>query len=188
MGSISIEEILKSYPGKSEAEAAAAYAREYGYVVIVKYRKSPAAEFDNFGCCSKYDQLKGYFDSPYCYDTEVVYDSKNDPEGYQEIKCPQCNYPLTVKKVVTETTCGICSAKISLSSGKVSGYQRDPYEGETTWEYGAIRLSDGIYAARRDKNTGVVYGKVSQQGGWTWVHPNVAETFFYTGIEYPPLT
>jgi len=76
MASYPISEERTRFPGKTDLEIALALSHEYGYLVIVRYKSTPPSDFDHFGCCSNDYQVKGYFDSPYCHDTEILYDGR----------------------------------------------------------------------------------------------------------------
>jgi hypothetical protein len=74
MASLKIETLRSLYSGKSDAEAAKAYAQENGYIAIVFYKNSPSvSNFTNIGACLSEEQIRGYFDSPYCYETKIIY-------------------------------------------------------------------------------------------------------------------
>lgn len=76
MSSISIDRA--GNPGKSDAEIAEAVAKEYGYIVVVRYKNSPgASEFTNFGMCRTEEKIQGYLNSPYCHDAEIIYDGRS---------------------------------------------------------------------------------------------------------------
>jgi len=78
MRSLNIESMRKDYPGKSDAEAAKALAEKYGYMAIVRYKRSSgASDFSNVGSCNTEAEIRGYLTSPYCNDAEVIYDSRS---------------------------------------------------------------------------------------------------------------
>lgn len=189
MGSIEIDYIREVFPAKTEEESAASYARESGYVAIVRYKTSADGKYNMFGACAAYAELDSYLTSPNCHDCEIVYDAKNDPKGCRENHCPVCDTFLTItsnrkQKIV----CHICGAYIKIESYKIVKFKEAPKAPNEYWEFGVISLSDGQFAARKNLKTGDVEAKVSAKGGWTWVHPDKAATFFITTQEYPPLT
>ncbi len=75
MSSISIDR--DKYPGKSDAEIAEEMAREYGFIAVVRYKNSAdASEFTNFGTCQMEEEIEGYLSSPYCHNSEIIYDGR----------------------------------------------------------------------------------------------------------------
>ena len=77
MGSLGLYNLRQEYPGKSDEEIARLLADKYGYVAVVRYKNSPdSVDFTNLGCCGTQDKLDGYFSSPYCHHTEIVYDGR----------------------------------------------------------------------------------------------------------------
>lgn len=74
MTSVNLYNKRKEYPDKSDEEIAQLLAQEYGYVAIVRYKSDPSGDYNNFGCCSSVEKLEGYKNSPYCHDTEIIYD------------------------------------------------------------------------------------------------------------------
>ena len=76
MSSIHIDR--EGHPGASDAEIAEALASQYGYVAVVRYKNSPAAqEFTNFGTCQTEDEIRAYLSSPHCHDAELIYDGRS---------------------------------------------------------------------------------------------------------------
>jgi len=65
-----------TFPGKTDEQIASALAHEYGYVAVVRYKSSASSDYDHFGCCKHDYEVEGYFNSPYCQDTEVIYDGR----------------------------------------------------------------------------------------------------------------
>ena len=77
MGSVSISFMRGKYPGKSDAEAAKAYAQEYGYIAIIRYKNSESAsDFTDIGTCDMEEKIHGYLRSPHCHDAEIIYDGR----------------------------------------------------------------------------------------------------------------
>jgi hypothetical protein len=67
----------EQYPGKSDAEAAKAYAMKNGYIVIFRYKNSSSApDFTNIGTCTMEEEIHGYMSSPYCHNAEIIYDGR----------------------------------------------------------------------------------------------------------------
>ncbi len=67
-----------AHPGKSDAEAARAFAAKGGYIAIVRYRSSGSgSDFTNIGTCRSEAEIKGYLTSPYCHAAEILYDGRN---------------------------------------------------------------------------------------------------------------
>ena len=78
MSSQNIESIRSDYPGKSDTEATKAFAEEYGYIAIVRYKNSTtASDFTNIGTCKTEAEIRGYLTSPYCHAAEVIYDGRS---------------------------------------------------------------------------------------------------------------
>lgn len=101
MGSLSLYSQRQEHPGKSDAEIAQLLADKYGYVAVVRYKNSPGSnDYTNLGCCDSQAKLEGYFSSPYCHDTEIVYDSRQNSlyitaELIRNAKCDVCQKPTT---------------------------------------------------------------------------------------------
>lgn len=77
MGSLNIQTMRIEYPGRSDAEAAKAFAQKHGYIAIVRYKNSSSAsDFTDIGVCQMEDQIRGYLNSPYCHNAEVIYDGR----------------------------------------------------------------------------------------------------------------
>jgi uncharacterized Zn-finger protein len=105
MASVRISIIRAKFPGKTDAELAAAYAAEAGYHVIVRYRSGNSREYDNFGCCMSDEELEGYLRSPYCHDAEIVYDRRFKairitPDLILGGKCVRCARAANSKSLV----------------------------------------------------------------------------------------
>jgi hypothetical protein len=65
MSSLNIQSIRSDYPGKSDAEAARAYAQKWGFIAIVRYKNSTSSsDFTNIGTCKTEDEIRGYLSSP----------------------------------------------------------------------------------------------------------------------------
>ena len=78
MGSHDIASIRDDYPGKSDIEAARAFAEKYGYIAIVRYKNSEnSRDFTNLGTCTTEAEIRGYLTSPYCHETEIIYDGRS---------------------------------------------------------------------------------------------------------------
>jgi len=76
MGSLDINRY--EHPGKSDAEIAEYMAKKSGYIAVVRYKKfRNSPEFTNFGTCQIMEELHGYLGSPFCHDTEIIYDGRS---------------------------------------------------------------------------------------------------------------
>ena len=101
MGSLGLYNLRKEYQRKSDEEIARLLADKYGYVAVVRYKNSPdSSDFTNLGCCGTQDKLDGYFSSPYCHNTEIVYDGRQQSLFITEAlvrqaKCDLCQKPTT---------------------------------------------------------------------------------------------
>jgi hypothetical protein len=73
VSSITIETLPSEYPGRSDAEAAQAYAQGHAFLAMVGYRNSGSTELSNVGCCRTGLQLLDYLSSPFCLDAEVIW-------------------------------------------------------------------------------------------------------------------
>ena len=108
MGSLGINWLRKSYPGKTDTEIAAAVAAEGGYHVIVRYKSaysSAGGDYTNFGCCMTDEEVTGYLSSPYCHDAEIIYDGRAKairitPELILMGKCERCAKATTRESLV----------------------------------------------------------------------------------------
>ena len=76
MGSVRINGIRAEFPGRSDAEVAAAFAAKYGYLVIVRYKRRAGGDYDHFGCCVTGEEVAGYLRSSSCHDVEIVCDRR----------------------------------------------------------------------------------------------------------------
>jgi len=77
MGSFNIEQMRKEYPGKSDAEAAKAFAEHEGAIAIVRYKNDASeSDFTDIATCRTAEDIKRYFASPYCHQTEIIYDGR----------------------------------------------------------------------------------------------------------------
>jgi hypothetical protein len=76
MGSLSIQSMREDSPGKSDSEAAKAFAQKHGYIAIVRYKARGASDFTNIGTCTMESEIRGYLTSPYCNDAEIIYDGR----------------------------------------------------------------------------------------------------------------
>lgn len=77
MGSIRIKYMRDEYPGKSDEEAARAYAQKYGCMAVVRYKgAASASDFTDIGLCDSEAHIRGYFTSPYCHGAEIIYDGR----------------------------------------------------------------------------------------------------------------
>lgn len=77
MSSLNIQIMRNEYPGKSDAEAAKAYAQQHGCIAIVRYKSRGAPDFTDIGICTMESEIRGYLTSPYCSDAEVIYDGRS---------------------------------------------------------------------------------------------------------------
>jgi uncharacterized Zn-finger protein len=105
MASINIKYVRSKFPGKTDAEAAAAFAAENGYHVIVRYKSDAGGDYNNFGCCSTDEEVAGYFNSPYTHDVEIVYDGRAKairvtPELILMSKCTRCAKATTSQSLI----------------------------------------------------------------------------------------
>lgn len=124
MASIEIKVIREKYPGLTDQELAAIYAKDKGYSVIVRYKSSENGEYNNFGLCKSPDETVAYKNSPYCHDTEIIYDSRNNAETDKNNKegeaatirfqCPQCSKTLEGKEswAGLELQCPSCNSPV----------------------------------------------------------------------------
>lgn len=77
MGSLNIHIMREEYQGKSDTEAAKAFAQKHGYIAIVHYKNSKdASDFTDIGTCQSEEQIQGYLRSSYCHDVELIYDGR----------------------------------------------------------------------------------------------------------------
>jgi hypothetical protein len=100
MGSLGIAWLRTDYPGKTDAEIASLLATKYGYHVIVRYKNRGGGDYTNFGCCMTDEDVAGYFTSPYCHETEIIYDGRSKAirltlELILKGKCERCAKPAT---------------------------------------------------------------------------------------------
>ena len=78
MSSLNIQTMRSEYPGKSDADAAKAFAQKHGYIAIIRYKNSSSAlDFTDIGTCQMEEEIQGYLRSPYCHDAEVIYDGRS---------------------------------------------------------------------------------------------------------------
>lgn len=77
MGSLDIQIMRNDYPGKSDYEAAEAFAQKHGYIAIIRYKSSSSSiDFTNIGTCQTENDIYGYLNSQYCCNAEVIYDGR----------------------------------------------------------------------------------------------------------------
>jgi len=77
MGSVGIKSMRDDCPGKSDTEAAKAYAQKYGCIAIVRYKNSASAsDFTDIGTCDTEEKIQAYLRSPHCHAAEVIYDGR----------------------------------------------------------------------------------------------------------------
>lgn len=108
MASLEIETMRKDFPGKSDAEAAKAFAEKFSYIAIVRYKRSPtAADYTNVGVCRTEEEIRAYLNSPYCQDAEVIFDGRS------------ALFPLNAKHVLNGhcEMCGKRSDRTTLQMG-----------------------------------------------------------------------
>jgi|GEM_PF-2128629 len=74
MGSLRIDSMRRQYLNKSDIEIAAELANEGGYIVVLRYKSRGASDYTDFGTCISKEDVKGYLNSPYCDDVEILYD------------------------------------------------------------------------------------------------------------------
>lgn len=89
MASISISGVRENYPGKTDAEAAAAIASEdESIVIIVRYKLFPDKDYSNFGLCYRAEEADNYYFNTNLHDVETIYDrrkqSLNDAVNFLE--------------------------------------------------------------------------------------------------------
>jgi hypothetical protein len=78
MGSFELDPIRKEYPGKSDQEIASILAQKYAYIAVVRYKNAHArSDFSNIGTCTTEADIRGYMTSPYCHETELIYDARS---------------------------------------------------------------------------------------------------------------
>jgi hypothetical protein len=77
MSSLNIQTMRDEYPGKSDTEAARAYAQKHGFIAIVRYKSRGASDFTDIGICTMESEIRGYLTSPYCSNAEVIYDGRS---------------------------------------------------------------------------------------------------------------
>ena len=104
MASIDIGTVRDMFPEKTDAEAAAAYAVKRGYHVILRY-KSGSGDYNNLGCCKTDEEVQAYMGSPYCHDTEIIYDGRAKAlritrEMVLGAKCARCSKGATAESLV----------------------------------------------------------------------------------------
>jgi len=73
----------EKYPGRSDSESARAYAQEYGYLAIVRYKSTGAPDFTHVGICRTELEIRNYLTSHNCCDPEVIYDRRPAAQGDQ---------------------------------------------------------------------------------------------------------
>lgn len=73
MASVTIATIRKKYNAESDAEAAAAWAKQYGLLVVIRYKREGNDEYTNFAECGSREVLLEYLKSPDCHDVELIY-------------------------------------------------------------------------------------------------------------------
>ena len=74
MGSMNIRVLRGEWPGKTDAEAAKEYARQWNVYAIVAYKNSPdEPDFTDFATCNSGYDIDRYFDSQHCHDVVVLY-------------------------------------------------------------------------------------------------------------------
>ena len=74
------------FPGKTDAEIATSLAHKHGYLVVMRFKSSPSSDYDHFACCYHDYEVDGYFTSPYCHDTEILYDART-PIDIESLSC-----------------------------------------------------------------------------------------------------
>lgn len=82
MASIKITSMRKEFPGKSDKEVASEYAKKWGILIIVRYKIYSDGKFTNVGLCKSEEEVDNYFNSPACVDTEILFDGRNENDGY----------------------------------------------------------------------------------------------------------
>lgn len=81
MGSIGIDTLCREYPDMSVEQAATVYARENGFIVVMKYKSSEnATEYTDIATCLIDDEITAYMESPYCFNPIVIYDARRGIE------------------------------------------------------------------------------------------------------------
>ncbi|MGD9401988.1 MAG: hypothetical protein PVF95_06945 [bacterium] len=75
MGSLGIDSLRSEYPKMTDEQAATAYARENGFIVVMKYKNSKdASDYTDIAACINEDEVAAYMASQYCHDPVVIYD------------------------------------------------------------------------------------------------------------------
>lgn len=105
MSSLSLYNLRTQYPDQSDEEIARTLAKKYNYVAIVRYKNQPEGAYTNFGCCDSQEKMDSYFSSPYCHDTEVILDNRNQAlfiteELILKAKCELCQKSTTPASLV----------------------------------------------------------------------------------------
>jgi|WetSurMetagenome_2_1015567.scaffolds.fasta_scaffold81555_2 hypothetical protein len=121
MSSFSIESMREDHPNQSDEEAAESFARENGYIAIVKYKSRGATDFSDIGGCSSEDEIQAYFESPYCIDPMLVYDGRSHA------------LQITEERVLNAScaSCGMMASRKSLSIGAGNDFYICPKCGMT---------------------------------------------------------
>jgi hypothetical protein len=82
MGSLGIDSLSSEYPGMTLEQAATAYARENGFMVVLKYKNSEdAPDYTDIAACINLDEVNAYINSQYCFDPQVIYDVRSGLES-----------------------------------------------------------------------------------------------------------
>ncbi len=144
MGSISIETLRRQYSGKSDTEIAAQVAEENGYIVVLRYKSRSAPDYTDFATCMVAEEVKGYFNSPYCHDVEILYNIRSraleiTPTLLLQSKCRLCSRSATQQSLIigggndfyfcpicATMFCQGCSLHLPLT-GYPYGYAKCPY-------------------------------------------------------------
>ncbi len=76
MSSLSLFYLRQDHPGKSDEEIARMLAEKYRCVAVVRYKSSADGDYTNIGCCDTRESMDNYFNSPFCHDTQILYDAR----------------------------------------------------------------------------------------------------------------
>ncbi len=109
MASIHIAIMREKYPGKTDIEAAKDFAREFGYIAVIRYKSTPSApDYTNVGVCKLDQEISGYLTSPYCHAAEIIFDGRS------------ATFQIT-EDLILKSVCALCGRKTSQASLTLNG-------------------------------------------------------------------
>jgi uncharacterized C2H2 Zn-finger protein len=76
MSTVDINTLSERFPNLPEKEAAQAYAKEKGYVLIFKYRRKGADQYSHYGLCRTFGEIESYYNSPDVEEIKILYDGR----------------------------------------------------------------------------------------------------------------